>query len=261
MSDRKFFVSLGDSVSRTFDVEYGVPQGSILGPILFSSYMLPLSKLISFHNVHYHCYADDIQLYISVSSEDPSVLNNLFCCLTDINIWMNKIFLKLNEQKTEILLVGSLEDRQKLQSKFGSLSQQIKSHVTSQGVILDFDLNFIHHFNNVAKTSFFHLRNIAKIRPFLSQDDAETLVHVFITSHLDYCNSLFTGLPRNSLKKLQVIQNAAARILTNTKKEIILVVPKVTHKKTGEAAFCFNGSKLWNTLPLDLRIADSLAIF
>ncbi len=213
---------------------------------------------------------------------------------------MNKKFLKLNEQKTEILLVGPLEERQKLQLRFGSLSQQIKSQVTSLGVILDLDLNFISHFNRVAKISFFHLRNIAKIRPFLTQDDAETLVHAFITSRLDYCNSLFTGLPRKSLKKLQVIRNAAARILTNTKKRDhispqlaslhwlpvsfridfkillfifkalnnlapsyicdclssyaptrtlrsstarLLAVPKVSHKKNGEAAFCFYGPK------------------
>ncbi len=133
---QEILCSLGDSVSQICDVEYGIPQGSILGPILFSLYMLPLGKIISLHNVHYHCYADDLQLYISVSSGNPRGLNSLFSCLKDITIWMNNFFLKLNEQKTEILLVGPLEERQKLQLMFGSLSQQIKSQMTSLGVIL-----------------------------------------------------------------------------------------------------------------------------
>ncbi len=72
------------------------------------------------------------------------------------------------------------------------------------------------HFKNITKVAFFHLRNIARIRPFLSRPDAERLIHAFITSRLDYCNSLFGGLPANSVKRLQYIQNSAARVLTHT---------------------------------------------
>ena len=72
--------------------------------------------------------------------------------------------------------------------------------------------------NKVTRTAFLHLRNMAKVRPFLNQRDAEVLIHAFITSRLDYCNSLFTGLPKKSIRKLQVIQNVAARILTNTRR-------------------------------------------
>ncbi|KAI3356418.1 hypothetical protein L3Q82_017633 [Scortum barcoo] len=65
---------------------------------------------------------------------------------------------------------------------------------------------------------FFHLRNIAEIRHFLSQSDAEKLIHAFVSSRLDYCNSLLSGCPNKSLKTLQLVQNAAARVLTRTRK-------------------------------------------
>ena len=70
----------------------------------------------------------------------------------------------------------------------------------------------------MTKIAFFHLRNIAKIRPILTLSDAETLIHAFVSSRLDYCNVLFSGLPKSSLKNLQLVQNAAARILTKTRK-------------------------------------------
>ncbi|XP_072770960.1 uncharacterized protein [Nerophis lumbriciformis] len=69
-----------------------------------------------------------------------------------------------------------------------------------------------------ALTAFFHLRNIAKIRSILSTSDAEIIIHAFVTSRLDYCNVLFSGLPMSSIKKLQLVQNAAARLLTRTRK-------------------------------------------
>lgn len=102
--------------------------------------------------------------------------------------------------------------REKLQSAIGGLGKQIKTQITNLRVILDSDLTFNSHFNKVIKTSFFHLRNIAKVRPFLTQRDAEMLIHPFITSHLDYCNSLFNGLPKKSMRKLQLVQNAAGWI-------------------------------------------------
>ncbi len=70
----------------------------------------------------------------------------------------------------------------------------------------------------LSKLSFFHLRQIVQLCPFISTNDAETLIYAFVSSHLDYCNALFIGLPATSIARLQYIQNSAARILTRTKR-------------------------------------------
>ncbi len=70
----------------------------------------------------------------------------------------------------------------------------------------------------VTKSAYYHLKNIARIRCFVSSQDLEKLVHAFITSRVDYCNGLLTGLPKKTIRQLQLIQNAAARILTRTRK-------------------------------------------
>lgn len=85
-------------------------------------------------------------------------------------------------------------------------------------MLLDPDLNFESHISNLTRTAFYHLRNIAKVQPFLSQADTERLMHAFITSMLDYCNALFSGLPKKAINILQTIQNAAARVLTKTRR-------------------------------------------
>ncbi len=74
------------------------------------------------------------------------------------------------------------------------------------------------HISHVTKTAFFHLRNIAKLRDMLSVSDAEKLVHAFMTSRLDYCNALLGACPASSINKLQIVQNAAARVLTRSRK-------------------------------------------
>ena len=125
---------------------------------------------------------------------------------------MSNNFLKLNEDKTEILVVGPKTKREKLIKNLGTLTPWTKSEVTSLGVVIDSDLNFNSHINKITKTSFFHLRNIAKIRPFMNQNDAEKLIHAFISSRIDYCNTLFTGLPKKTIARLQLIQNSAARL-------------------------------------------------
>ena len=192
--------------------------GSNLAPLLFSLYMLPLGDIIRKHNVNYHSYADDTQLYISIEPQNTDTVNHLTSCLRDLTDWMNANLLKLNENKTEVLLVGPKTKRDQITSSLGHLATWIKPQVTSLGVIIDSDLNFTSHINKITKTAFFHLRNIAKIRPFLSQPDAEKIIHAFVTSRLDYCNALFTGLPKMAIDRLQLIQNSAARLLTKTKK-------------------------------------------
>ncbi len=90
------------------------------------------------------------------------------------------------------------------------------STVKNLGVILDSNLSFEKHISNVSKTAFFHLRNIAKLQNMLPVSDAEK--HAFMTSRLDYCNALLAACPASSINKLQIVQNAAARVLTRSRK-------------------------------------------
>ena len=134
---------------------------------------------------------------------------------------MSHNFLLLNSDKTEVIVFGPKNLRDMMSNHIVTLDGiSLASSTTARnlGVIFDQDLSFNSHIKQISRTAFFHLRNIAKIRSILSQSDAEKLVHAFVTSRLDYCNSLLSGCPSNSLKSLQLIQNAAARVLTGTSK-------------------------------------------
>ncbi len=85
-------------------------------------------------------------------------------------------------------------------------------------MILETELSFSNHIKAVTKSAYYHLNNIARIRSFVSSQDLDKLVHTFITSRVDYCNGLLTGLPKKTIRPLQIIQNTAARILTRTRK-------------------------------------------
>ena len=85
-------------------------------------------------------------------------------------------------------------------------------------MVFDRFLNFEKHVSKICQTSYMHLRRIASIRHLLSQNAAEQLIHAFITAKLDFCNSLLTGLPHGTIHRLQLVQNAAARLLTSTKR-------------------------------------------
>ena len=95
---------------------------------------------------------------------------------------------------------------------------KITNRARNLGVVMDSDLNTNSHFKTSTKSAFYHLKNISRIKGLMSQQDLEKLVHAFIFSRLDYCNTVFTGLPKKSIRQLQLIQNAAARVLTKTKK-------------------------------------------
>ncbi len=178
--------------------------------------MLPLGNIIRKYGISFHCYADDTQLYISTKPDETSKLSKLTECVKNIKDWMTSNFLLLNSDKTEILLIGPKDSTQNLLDYNLQLDgcNVTSSTVKNLGVILDSNLSFENHISNVTKTAFFHLRNISKLRNMLSVSDAEKLVHAFMTSRLDYCNALLGGCPASSINKLQIVQNAAARVLT-----------------------------------------------
>ena len=128
--------------------------------------------------------------------------------------------LKLNPDKTEFMLIGNKRHRQKFDSKLPLelTGSKLSPAPTARnlGVIFDQDFNFQNHINNIVKNCFYHKRDLRRIRKHLDIDTAIALANALVSSRIDYCNSLLYSVPILHIQKLQRVQNALARVVTNS---------------------------------------------
>ena len=224
LSHRFQAIKIGSTLSDLHELLFGVPQDSVLGPLLFSLYTTPLSKVIGTHpDIKYHFYADDTQLFIHISHKNAALaFNKLNSCLLDVQKWMSSSILKLNPDKTEFIIFGSHAQLKKLDPYlpvkiFGNFMHPAVV-VKNLGVWFDANFSFANHVRNICKTCFIQIRDLRQVRKHLTDEAAILAANALVSSRLDYCNSLFRSLSSLNMRKLQYIQNTLARIVTNCNK-------------------------------------------
>ena len=210
--------------SGTMPLNCGVPQGSVGGPTLFSIYLIGLGHILRQHKINYHIYADDIQLYISFKPNQADALlalSHLKNAMNDVHSWLNSHSLKLNSAKSEFLLFGSKTQLSKIDINsisFSGMTINVSQTCRNLGVMLDCNMTMSNQISSICRSVRYQLRNIGFIRKYLNRSSTEKLVHALISSRLDFGNSILFNLPQTQLSILQRLQNAAARIITLSKK-------------------------------------------
>ena len=295
-----------------------------MGPLAYILYTGPLSDIINaYSDVNHMIYADDTQIYVTLKSSYQDSITKLEACISDIRSWAMSNKLMLNESKTEII---HLHSKFRTSPNFPTIrigDVEVSSSVSAcdLGAIIDTNLQLHAHIKNICKSANYGIYKIGRIRKYLDQKTTERLVHAFVTSRIDYGNSLLYGLPSSVIQPLQKVQNSAARVITRSKRsdhisnqlrnlhwlpvnkriifKILLMTfkiyyglapdylidlispysctsnsslrsqnrkllnpgPRTKTKFYGERAFSVASPKLWNALPLDIRLSPSINSF
>ena len=203
LHSREQFVSVnGIESSKKHRSTLRSTTGFCAGTSLYSLYTSPLGDIARKHSIPFNLYADDTQLYLSFTSNCPNHLSStkmeVELCVKDIGDWMLRNKLKLNQDKTELLVISS-KHRPRPPLNYMQVGDEVikySKQARNLGVGFDQHLDFKEHVKITCRSAFFRFRSIAKIRRYLSQSTTEAIVHAYITSRLDYCNALLYGLPK-----------------------------------------------------------------
>ena len=215
----------GGSRSEFVSLRSGILQGSVLGPILFTINTVSIENICRRHQVEFHLYADDTQIYLSFRPSIPFSKHDCIAriekCIEEIGIWMTQNLLKLNSDKMEFILFGTSQQL----SKVDDISLHISSdtikpmdHVRNLGFMMDSLLKNSSHVNKITSSCYCKLYDITRIRPSLDTKSAQLIIQALVLSNIDYCYSLLAGSPLYQLDKLQCIQNMTCWVICNIRK-------------------------------------------
>lgn len=220
LTDRQQTTRIGTSVSSPLTVTHGVPQGSILGPILFSLYMNDLPKAIS--NCKIESYVDDTKLYISFTLKDQdSAIIHLQQDLSRFAEWCCANHLLINPTKTKIMLFGTRQNLSRFNDFRVTFLEQVLTPVKcckDLGITLDGYLSFDDHITSLSSSLLGKLCQINRVRHLFSKRVLNVIINSLVFSQLFYCSTVWSGTTIQNIQKLQLVQNFAARILTETRK-------------------------------------------
>ena len=216
---RTSFVRIDSISSSTISLNTGVPQGSALGPLLFTQFTTPLGDIISRFGLRFHQYADDTQIYIAVRRHNIAcATSNLTACTSAVYDWLLHNILELNRDKSEAAIYGTASRVQSLKGDTFITVAGAPVKLSSLGVKIDENLTFNGYVRNICQASYYHIRGLRHIRTALSKDTTLPVASAIVGSRFDYCNALLIGISETNLDKLQHVQNTLARVVTETRR-------------------------------------------
>jgi hypothetical protein len=225
LSHRQQSVCISGERSSSRNLSCGVPQGSVLGPLLFTMYIAPLAAILRQYGIHFHIYADDTQIYLEFDMGDPTsmqtAIDRVERCVATVREWMRRNTLILNDDKSELLIIRPRSaGPQEMPETFtiGNATIVPSQSARILGVIFDSTMALENHVANTCRAAYYQLHGIGRIRRYLDQQTAKQLVHALVVSRLDSCNSLLVGLTVDLLGRLQRVQNACAKVIMRRRK-------------------------------------------
>ena len=212
--------------SQCLDLEYGIPQGSIVSPQQFSIYTIPIGNILLKHSLLFHIYADDLQVYTTFDPGNHnsiiSALSQMSACIDEIKSWMAVNRLNFNEEKTTEFLVAISDHLRHLLPhvtlRIGSNIIHPSESVRNLANVFDTSMTMNAQITSLCTSLNYQMRNISRIRRFLDRDTCHLVVRALILTRLDYGNALLFGSNATNIQRLQRIQNWAAKLVCRASK-------------------------------------------